>query len=251
VNTLTIAAVSVREALRRKLQVNLLLFGLLLVLASLAVSALTIGEQRRIVVDLGLTAMEAIGSLIAVFLGASLVAGDIERRVIYPIVAKPVSRTEYLLGRYAGLAATLLLNLAVMALGLVVALSLSLSPKPFDLTLLAAIAMIGLQLLVVAAIAILFSSFVSSTLAAIFALAVVVAGHLSNDLITLLRGTNATLGKVLWYLLPNLGALTLNEAVVYRRPVDAAVWLAAGYAAMYAGAALALAALVFERRDFR
>ncbi len=249
---LPIALVTVREALRRKLQVNLLVFGLVLVLASIAVSMLTLGEQRRIVLDLGLTSMEAIGTLIAVFLGASLVAGDIERRVIYPVVAKPVSRTEYLLGRYAGLAATLLLNLAVMAVVLALAVALVYSRYPFPLVpVLWAVVSIGVQLLVIAAVAVLFSSFTTSTLAAIFALALTLAGRLSNDLVTLMRGTNATLSKVLWYLLPNLGALSLNEVALYGRPVDASALVAGGYGILYAAAALALASLVFERRDFR
>ncbi len=110
-----LAGVTLREALRRKVQVNLLLFALFLVVASLVLSQLTIGEMHRIAADLGLAGMEVMGSLIAVFLGASLVAGDVERRIVYPIVAKPVSRAQYILGRYLGLGATLLLNLAVMA----------------------------------------------------------------------------------------------------------------------------------------
>src|SRR5690242_15807512 len=104
---LAIAGVTVREALSRKVQVNLLLFGLLLVLASFVASALTVGGQHRIIVDLGLSAMTLVSTLLAAFLAAGLVAGDIERRVIYPVVAKPISRSEYLLGRFLGLSAAL------------------------------------------------------------------------------------------------------------------------------------------------
>ena len=163
---LAIAAVTVREALRRKLQVNLLLFALLLVLASLVVSSLTIGDMHRIATDLGLTAMELMGSLTAVFLGASLVAGDVERRVLYPVIAKPVTRAQYLLGRYLGLAATLWLNLAVMAATLSALLVLEAgSLRPLDTALLSAFAMMGVQFLVVAAVAVLFSSVTTPTLA--------------------------------------------------------------------------------------
>ncbi len=249
---LAIAAVTVREALRRKLQVNLLLFALLLVLASLVVSSLTIGDMHRIASDLGLTAMELMGSLTAVFLGASLVAGDVERRVLYPVVAKPVTRAQYLLGRYLGLAATLWLNLAVMAAtlaGLLVFEAGSL--RPLDAALLSAFAMMGVQFLVVAAVAVLFSSITTPTLAAIFSLALTLAGHLSNDLRTLWSGPGSQVGKALWYLLPNLSALSLNEQVIYRTPPAAAAWLACLYALLYAGTALALAAATFERRDFR
>ena len=249
---LALAAVTVREVLRRKVQVNLLMFALLLVILSLVLSGLTLGEAHRIAADLGLTAMEAIGSLIAVFLGAGLVAGDVERRVLFPVIAKPVSRAEYVVGRYLGLAATLLLNVAMMGATLAAMLVLDEgSARPLDLALLSAVAMIGVQFVVVAAIAVLFSSVTSTTLAAIFALALTVAGHLSNDLRTLWVGAGAWLGKALWYLLPNLGALSLNEHVVYRTPPPATAWLAVLYAMLYAAAALALAAAVFERRDLR
>ena len=247
-----IASVTLREALRRKLQVNLVLFALLLVLVAAVVSTLTLGEMHRIASDLGLTAMEAMGSLIAVFLGASAVAGDVERRVLYPVVAKPVARAEYLLGRYVGLAGTLLLNLVAMGATLALLLvALEGSTRPLDLALLSAVAMIGVQFLVVAAVAVLFSSLTTTTLAAIFALALTVAGRLSNDLRTLWTGPGAGVGKVLWYLLPNLSALSLNESVIYRTPPPAHAWLAVVYALLYAAAALALAAAVFERRDLR
>ncbi len=249
---IALAGVTLREALRRKVQVNLLLFALFLVMASLVLSQLTIGEMHRIASDLGLTAMEAMGSLIAVFLGANLVAGDVERRVLYPVVAKPVSRAQYLLGRYLGLAATLLLNLAVMGatLGAMLAVEAR-SLAPLDLALLSAFAMMGVQFLVVGAVAVLFSAVTTTTLAAIFALALTLAGRLSNDLRTLWAGPGAGLGEALWYLLPNLSALSLNESVVYRTPPPASAWLAVVYALLYAGAALALAAAVFERRDLR
>jgi ABC-type transport system involved in multi-copper enzyme maturation permease subunit len=249
---LAVASVTVREALRRKLQVNLLLFALLLLLVSAVVSSLTLGEMHRIASDLGLTAMEAMGSLIAVFLGAGAIAGDIERRVLYPIVAKPISRAEYLLGRYTGLAATLLLNLAAMAIVLAVALVvIDGSTRPLDLALLSAVVMIGVQFLVIAAIAVLFSAVTTTTLAAIFALALTVAGRLSDGLRTLWTGPTATYAKAIWYLLPNLSALSLNESVIYRTPPPARAWLAVPYAILYVGAALALAASIFERRDLR
>ena len=251
-NVLAIAAVTLREALRRKVQVNLLLFAIVLVVASLVLSTLTIGEMHRIAADLGLTAMQLMGSLIAVFLGASLVAGDVERRVVYPILAKPVSRAQYLLGRYCGLAATLVLNLAVMGATLAAMLVLEArSLRPLDAALLSAYGMMAVQFLVVAAVAVLFSSLTTTTLAVIFALAVTIAGRLSNDLRTLWTGPGAGIGRGLWYLVPNLSALSLNESVVYRTPPPGTAWLAALYALLYAAAVLALAAATFERRDLR
>jgi ABC-type transport system involved in multi-copper enzyme maturation permease subunit len=112
--------------------------------------------------------------------------------------------------------------------------------------------MLGVQFLVVGAVAILFSSVTSATLASILTLSVAVAGHLTNEMRALWQDpATAWLPKVIWYVLPNLGALSLNANVVYRVPIDASAWMGAGYAALYAAAALVLAAIAFERRDLR
>ncbi|HTP52589.1 MAG TPA: ABC transporter permease subunit [Anaeromyxobacteraceae bacterium] len=247
-----IAAVTFREVLRRKVQVNLLVFGSLVILASFMLSKLTIGEQHRILSDLGLSAATAIGTLIAVFVGSSLVAGDIERRVLQPVVAKPASRTQYLLGRYLGLSLALLLNLLAMAILLSCVLCFEAgSLHPLDASLGAALLMMAVQFLVVAAVAILFSSVTSTTLAAIFTLALAMAGHLTSEVRAIWQGEATWIPKVIWYLVPNLNALSLNASVIYRSPVPAGAWLAALYGAFYAAAALSLASLTFERRDLR
>jgi ABC-type transport system involved in multi-copper enzyme maturation permease subunit len=250
--TLAIASVTLREVLRRKVQVNLLIFGSLVILASLMISKLTIGEQHRILSDLGLSAATAIGTLIAVFVGASLVSGDIERRVLLPVVAKPASRTAYLMGRFLGLSASLLLNLVAMAAVLAAMLAVEAgSLRPLDQSLLVALAMMGVQFIVVAAMAILFSSITSTTLAAIFTLAIAIAGHLSGEIRAIWQGDASWVATLVWYVVPNLGALSLNASVIYRTPPPPGTELAAGYGLLYAATALALASFAFEKRDLR
>jgi Cu-processing system permease protein len=247
-----VASVTFREVLRRKVQVNLLFFGAVLIVGSFSISELTLGEMHRILADLGLSAMQLIGTLIAVFVGSTLVAGDVERRVVHAVIAKPVSRSMYLLGRYLGLALALVVNLAVMAavLGAVLVYEAG-SLRPLDAAFAAAVAMQGVQFLVVGAVAVLFSSVASTTLAAIFTLAIAAAGQLTNEMRALWQGPATWVPRLLWYLLPNLGSLTVNDAVIYRTPPPAAAWLAAVYAFLYAATALALAALVFERKDLK
>lgn len=248
----SIAVVTFHEILRRKVQVSLLLFGGLLIVAAYVVGGLTIGDWHRIISDLGLSAMQLVGILVAVFVGSSLIAGDIERRVLLPVVAKAVSRTEYLLGRYLGLAGVLVMNLLAMAalLGAVLAFDAG-SVKVIDGPFLAAVALIGVQFLVVGAVAVLFSSVSSTTLAATFALAVAIAGQFTSEVRALWQGSATWIPRLLWYLLPNLGALNANESVIYRTPPPAQAWLAAVYGAFYAATVIALAAVAFERRDLR
>ncbi len=251
-NALSVAAVTLRELLRRKVQVNLLVFGTLLVVSSYVMSLLTLGYMRRILADFGLSAMELTGTLLAIFLGASVVAGDVEKRVVYPILAKPVSRTQYVVGRWLGLSSALVMNLVVMSIALAAVLAAEArSLATIDGVFVAAVALMALQLVVVGAVAVLFSCFTSTTLAAIFTTSLAVAGHLTNEMRNLWQGEGAWLGKTIWYLVPNLSALSLDEAVVYQRAPPPATWLAALYALLYAAAALALASAVFERRDLR
>jgi ABC-type transport system involved in multi-copper enzyme maturation permease subunit len=256
-NVATLAWVTVREALRRKLAVNLLVFAVALVCASIVISSLTFGEQYRIIVDIGLSAMEVFGTLIAVFLGANLVAGDVERRTVYPIVAKPVSRAQYVAGRYAGLVATTTLNLAVMAVFFVAVLAFYLRGAGFlrDTPLFATLGAMALQLAMISAVAVLFSTFTTSTLSAIFTLSLVVAGHLASDLVRYWasRGEGAAwMGKAIYLAIPNLEALNFKEAMVYKDALPAGpTALAFAYGVLYATGVVAVAAVVFTRRDLR
>jgi len=247
-----IAKVTLQDALRQKLPVNLLLFALLIITASFVLSQLTFGEQYRIIADLALSSAGVFGTLIAVFLGAGLVSGEIQRRTLYPILAKPVTRTEYVLGRYAGLLLMLTSNLLVMAITSFAVLGFYRGGFRFLVETPIVLAFVGLaaQLAIVGAVAMLFSSFTNTTLASMCTLALAVAGHLSREALPYWRTTLA--GRGLALLLPNLGALDYKVAVVYSDPVPAAdAALTLGYAALYVAVVLAAASLIFSRRDLR
>jgi ABC-type transport system involved in multi-copper enzyme maturation permease subunit len=253
----TLASVTVREALRQKLAVNLLVFAVALVSASFVISQLTFGEQYRVIVNIALSSMEIFGTLIAVFLGANLVAGDVQRRTVYAIVAKPVSRAQYVAGRYLGLVVTTTLNLAIMTAFFVGVLAYYLRGVGFlaETPLLTTVAATALQLAMIAAVAVLFSSFTTSTLAAIFTLSFVVAGHLASDLVRYWAKqgeAGAWIGKALYLVVPNLEALNFKEAMVYKDALPAGpTALAFAYGVLYATGVVAVAAAVFTRRDLR
>ena len=210
-------AVTFKEAIRQKLAVNLLIFALALVSGSFMISTLTFGEQYRIIVDLGLSAMEVFGTLIAAFLGAGLIAGDVERKTVFPIVAKPVSRAQYVAGRYAGLVTTTTLNLAVMAVFFVSVLAFYLGGLGFlrETPLLATLGALALQFAMVAAVAVLFSTFTTATLSAIFTLSLVVAGHLASDLVRYWEKQGAGRGS---------GRLSTPSCRTWRRSTSRKLW---------------------------
>ena len=151
---LAVAANTFRVTVRERVLYTLVFFAILMTLSGLLLGQLSIRQDAKIIKDVGLAAMEFFGTLIAVFLGVGLVSKEIERRSLYPLLAKPLSRDELFLGKFAGLAFTLLVNLAVMTAGLY--LTLVFTGRPADPLLLAAVYPIYLGLVLVVAIAMLF-----------------------------------------------------------------------------------------------
>src|SRR5215204_4376627 len=117
-----IATNAFREAVRDRVLYNLVLFVLLLTAAAVFIGELSGGQERKVIVDLGLSAMLLCGVFIAIFVGVGLVYKEIERRTIYAVFSKPVGRGEFLVGKYLGLCLTLLVNVGVMAVGVSLAL---------------------------------------------------------------------------------------------------------------------------------
>src|SRR5258708_14661175 len=119
---LAIAHNTFREAVRDRVLYNLVLFVLLLTAAAIFIGELSGGQERKIIVDLGLSAMLLFGVFIAIFVGVGLVFKEIERRSIYAIFSKPFGRGEFLIGKFLGLCLTLLVNVTVMGVGVSLAL---------------------------------------------------------------------------------------------------------------------------------
>jgi ABC-type transport system involved in multi-copper enzyme maturation permease subunit len=250
---LSIALNTFRENLREKLLYNLLIFALLMIGSSVLLTQLTVGEWDRLIIDLGLSSMNIFGVLIAIFVGISLVNKEIEKRTIYTIVSKPVPRYEFLLGKYFGLVITLFINTVVMAVGLLgVMLYLN---APITMLLFEALGLIFLEFLVVTAVALLFSTFTSATLSAIFTLAIYVVGHLSNDL-KLFGEKMGEVGKAvlnsIYYVMPNLERFNLKGQVIHHVDVSASqLVLTAVYGLSYVVLLLLIASVIFQRRDFQ
>ena len=188
-----IARNTFREAVRDRVLYNLVLFVLLLIAAAIFIGELSGGQERKIIVDLGLSAMLLFGVFIAIFVGVGLVYKEIERRTIYAIFSKPVGRGEFLLGKYLGLCLTLLVNVVVMGLG--VSLALAYVAKGWDpliLTLWPAVLMIYMELMLITALALLFSSFSSPALSALLTFCIFIIGHFSADLKSLATSLGST-----------------------------------------------------------
>jgi ABC-type transport system involved in multi-copper enzyme maturation permease subunit len=252
-----IARNTFREAVRDRVLYNLVLFVLLLTGGAIFLGELSAAQESKIIVDMGLSAMLMFGVFIAIFVGVGLVYKEIERRTVYAIFSKPVGRGEFLLGKYLGLCLTLAVNVAVMGAGVTLALLyVGGGWSPLVLNIWPAVALVYVELMILVAVALLFSSFSSPALSALLTFFVFVIGHFSADLKTFaatVGGTGARLlFGALYYLLPNLSHYAYITAASHgRTPTPAAFLGALLYGLVYIAVLLAAATLVFKRRNFK
>jgi ABC-type transport system involved in multi-copper enzyme maturation permease subunit len=252
-----IARNTFREAVRDRVLYNLVLFVLLLTAAAIFIGELSGGQERKIIVDLGLSAMLLFGVFIAIFVGVGLVFKEIERRTIYAIFSKPVGRGEFLVGKYLGLCLTLLVNVVVMGLGVSLALIyVNRGWDPLALSIWAAILLIYLELMILTSVALLFSSFSSPALSALLTFFIFIIGHFSSDL----KGLATTMGSAagrwlfsaLYYVLPNLANYSFITPAAHGQVPDQPLMLGSlVYAIVYVVVMLALGTLVFRQRNFK
>jgi len=258
-----IARNTFRENIRDRVLYNLILFALIMMASAVALGQLTLGHEDKIIVDLGLTSISAFGTLIAIFIGIGLVYKELERRTIYVLLAKPVHRSEFILGKFLGLVFTLFVNTAIMAAGLVLTLMWHGGVVPGGyLRLFPAVFLIFLSLALTTALALLFSTFSTPALSALFTFFLWIIGHFNADLRAFGRLTKSAVMQglcgVLYYLLPNFGnfetidSRNVIQSAAYYQPIQgvAVGWITV-YGILYCAALLLLSVAIFSRRDFK
>jgi len=243
-----------REAIRDKVLYSLLFFAVGIVGLSVILDFITIGERTKIVKDFGLAAIALFGVMIAIFVGIGLVYKELERKTIYTLLSKPIHRYQFLLGKYVGLIMTLLVEIAVMSFALLAIIYFY--DGEVDFYLLYAIGMTVVELMVITAIALFFSSFSTPILSGLFTLSFYVIGHLTTDL----PGFSERAGsqflkyfiKGLYYLLPNLEYFNLRGQVVHRIPIASDyLILATLYGFLYTAIIILFSIVIFSKRDFK
>ena len=256
-----------RESVRDKVLYNLVLFAVILIGASYLIGQLTAGQDVKIIKDLGLAATSVFGLFIAVFIGIGLVSKEVDRRSIYSLLAKPIYRSQLVIGKYCGLTLTLAVNVAVMAAALYVVLfymSWGLSEHTvrswdapaLDPALLKAVALIFVELMLVTAIALFFSTFSTPMLSAALTFGLFIVGHFSSDLRNFQDAVDSPaatrVARGMYWVLPNLAQFDVKAAVVHGQPVPLGYMaVTTGYAVCYIAMLLVISMLVFARRDFK
>jgi ABC-type transport system involved in multi-copper enzyme maturation permease subunit len=263
----TVAVNVFRESVRDRVPYNLVLFAVLLIASSYLLGQLTAGQDVKIIKDLGLGATAIFGLFIAIFIGIGLVSKEVERRSIYALLSKPVSRPQFILGKYAGLVLTLAVNVAVMTIALYVVLGYMSwtesaqfkaswdAPGP-DPALLKALLLIFVELMLVTALALFFSTFSTPILSAVLTLGFYVAGHFNADLKNFDRIVESRpaiwLARGIYHVLPDFSAFDVKTEVVHGLPVSASYLVTTvAYGLAYISALLLVSTFIFARRDFK
>lgn len=256
-----------KESVRDRVPYNLVLFAVLLIAASYLLGQLTAGQDVKIIKDLGLAATSVFGLFIAIFIGIGLVSKEVERRSIYALLAKPISRPQFIAGKYAGLVLTLAVNVAVMTVAMYAVLGYmtwmespdfkaSWDAPGTDPALLKALLLIFVELMLVTAIALFFSTFSSPILSAALTFGLYIAGSFNRDLRNFEQVVDsraaAWLARGLYHVLPDLSAFDVKTQVVHGLPVTAGyIGATVAYGGAYIAALLLAATIIFSRRDFK
>ena len=263
----SVAVAVFRESVRDRVFYNLVLFALLLVAASILIGQLTAGQDVKIIKDLGLAATSVFGLFISIFIGIGLVSKEVEKRSIYALLSKPVSRSQFIAGKYAGLVLTLAVNVTVMTIalyGVLAYMSWTESAQfkagwetpATDPALLKALLLIFIELMLVTAIAVFFSTFSSPILSAAMTFGLYVAGHFNADLRNfdkvVTSKTAARLARGVYHVLPDFAAFDVKLQVVHAQAVPASyLGVTFLYGLTYIALVLSGAIVIFSRRDFK
>ena len=265
--TFVIAMNTFKEAVRDKILYVLVAFGVLLILGSKAIGYVSFGQDYKIMADIGLTSIWMFSGMVSIFVGTGLIYKEVDKRTIYTILSKPAERWQFLLGKYFGLALTTLVNLLFLSLAFFAYMWMS--GAAVTIAMVQSLFLTFIEMLVVTAVAIFFSSASTPILSAIFTTIIFFFGQLTKwivDLATVMEASvksdNAKahahlIGGLLYkvyLILPNLHNFNIRQDAVHADPGELIriheLLPITIYGVSYAAAVLLVAHLIFSRRNF-
>ncbi len=243
-----------REEIRDRVLYSILFFAIGLIVVSLALQEITVGDQDKVVRSVAQGGIDLMTSIIAMFLGVSLVWREVERKTIYTILSKPISRWAFILGKYLGMVLTLAVEIAILMAVYTIVIGLQQEMPPL-IVYASAVLLLG-ELMLLAAWATMFSTYSSPVLAGAFTLAIFVIGHLADDIWHFGQAAESPFlqqaSEVVYWVLPNFEVFSLREQAVHHLPIP---WEQAagamGYGLLYTAVVLSVAVLIFSHRDLR
>ncbi|MGH7900931.1 MAG: ABC transporter permease [Thermodesulfobacteriota bacterium] len=262
----TVANNTFREAIRDRVLYSLILFAILMILSSLVLAGISAEQYNKIVKDLGLTVISLIGVIISVFLGMGLVYKEIEKKTVYNIFSKPIRRYEFILGKYLGLAFTILLNTIAMAFILfLIVLYTEYRHEGiiryyygglYFIEFFEAIYFEYLEFLVIIGIALLFSSFTTPVMTLLFTILLFAVGRFSSDIRLFAEQVKNPLAKYvtefIYSVVPNLEKFDIRSEAVYGGIISFELMAYTTiYAVIFSIVLVILSIIIFQRREFK
>ena len=242
-----------KEAVRDRLLIVLLVIGFIAIASAKIIKPLALGEETKIIKDLGLATITFTSVLVAILVGGKLVYKEIEKRTIYIMLAKPVHRFQFIIGKYFGLLLVIFFIMTVMTGGYYLMLYITGSPATYSLLL--AIVLSFFELSIITAIALFFSTIATPITASLFTFIIYFISNFTRDLKATAQISPSVIVKGLcnffYYLLPNLANFNIRNLVVHDAIINStAILLAIIYALVYSTIVLCLASIIFQRKDF-
>lgn len=256
--SLPLALNTLREAIRDKVLFVILLFAFLMMVSGVLLRSLSLNQDSKIVMDLGLSSISLFGLIITVFVGTNLLSKEIDKKTIYLLLSKPLNRADFILGKFMGLSLTLFIIVASMGVAFYGVLwyaggGLSGLLPVFEASA-EAILLIYIEMLLLTAVAIFFSTFATPIMSAIFTLAIYAIGHMSNDIVNFGRMSQnpllEQLTQLIFYLLPDLERLNLKLQLMTTPVSGEILGGSIAYGLLYALALLCLSMVIFDFREF-
>ncbi|MFC1556184.1 ABC transporter permease [candidate division KSB1 bacterium] len=251
---LTIALNTFKETVRDKVLYSFLLFALGFAIVSAVISTWSLSQEEKIIQDFGLVIVTVFSLLISIFIGIGLVYKEEERRTIYSILSKPISRGSFIIGKYSGLLLTMLIIIALMAFVMLFLTFIFTGAMNFKLLL--AAGMLFFIIAIIIAFALLFSTLTSPVISGILTVFMFVTGNFAADIKVIGPGIDSGLFSVfvnlLYYIVPNFELLNYQLAAVHDLPVEPMrVFTGIIYAVAYSGALILITILMFKNRDLK
>jgi ABC-type transport system involved in multi-copper enzyme maturation permease subunit len=255
-----IALNTFREAVRSRVLYGILVLVLGANLTSITCGALSVHEQARVARDFSIAGIAFFGSITAIVLGVLLLYAEVQKRTVHAIVSKPIERWELVLGKYGGMALVLSVLVALFTASMVI--QLATQDIAIGGVVVKAVVLAWIEVLVVAAIAVFFSSFSTPVLSGIFAAALFLLGSLTPELQFAVDKASATWMKVLaggaLQIVPDLHLFSISGGTVDGHEVtvhgDFVSWqyvgVASAHGLLWIAGLLILACLIFRKRDF-
>lgn len=250
---ITVAKNTLKENIRNKVYYIFLIFALSMIFGSILLADLSMGAQIKIIKDMGLSVIAVFGVLTALFLGMNLLYKEVDKKIIFNVLSKPVARWQFILGKYLGLLFSLFFLIFIMTLGLMFLIFLY--EGRWEPLILLSSAMIFVELMIITAFVLMFSTFSSPVLSGFFTFFIYILGHLSFDLKVLSESANglftSSILRYLYYVIPNLNNFDIKSKVAGGIVPDLEyIKLSLSYGAIYISILLLISIAIYSRKDF-